>query len=80
MAEVVPYIDIAVSLVGCLGSPALTLYVPPLLDIVRKYKDLNGWYKLIIAKDMIIVALGIFLFIIGMYESAKQIRNINRAP
>lgn len=76
VAEAVPNLVLLISLVGAFCSSALALMFPPLIDIVLELvKEKGQPSKFLIAKDSLIILLGLVGFVTGTYESILAIVN-----
>ncbi|KAL0280751.1 UNVERIFIED_CONTAM: hypothetical protein PYX00_001959 [Menopon gallinae] len=64
LAEVVPFLDLFISLIGALSSSALALIVPPIMDLVT-FHESYGPLKWRLWKNGFIIIFGIVGFIIG---------------
>lgn len=64
LAEVVPFLDLFISLIGALSSSALALIVPPIMDLVT-FHESYGPLKWRLWKNGFIIVFGIVGFVIG---------------
>ena len=72
MAFLVPKLDLFISFIGAVGSSTLALIVPPILDLLV-FWPLAGYSKKLLAKDLFILAFGIYIFIAGTCLSLSDI-------
>ncbi|KAK4873507.1 hypothetical protein RN001_015536 [Aquatica leii] len=72
LAEIIPFFELFISLIGSFGSSALALIFPPILECITKSNtsELTPW---IIFKNGVILSLGIFGCATGSYESIRSI-------
>ena len=71
------YLALLISLVGSLSSSALSLIFPPLLEVAALWPDRRHvrHFHFILAKDLMIVFLGIFALVTGTAVSIQQLIN-----
>ena len=82
MAISVPQLGNSIALVGSVAGSAVLFVFPALLHLLVVWKD-RGMLstKLIIAKDVFIIVIGILGAVVGTYESlAAIVRNYNISP
>ncbi|XP_044731832.1 proton-coupled amino acid transporter 1-like [Chrysoperla carnea] len=74
LAELIPFLESFISLVGAVSSTALALIFPPILELViisqAQTKDSHRW---IILKNAFIIIVGLLGFATGTYASIGQI-------
>ena len=74
LAATIPHLDLMIALVGSVGCAALTLLIPPLLEILTLWPDgLLGPYHWKLIKDMLILLFGFVGFVVGTGVSVYQI-------
>ncbi|CAG9782156.1 unnamed protein product [Diatraea saccharalis] len=73
LAESIPQLGLFISLVGAVSSTALALVFPPLIELVMTSQKAGGVHPLTVAKDIVIILLGLFIFVTGTYESVASI-------
>ncbi|KAG4068674.1 hypothetical protein HA402_002365 [Bradysia odoriphaga] len=73
IAELVPHLNIFISLVGALCSTALALVFPPLIQLVLAWGTPDGPSAFLIAKNGFILTFSIFGFVTGTYESISSL-------
>ncbi|CAH2103463.1 unnamed protein product [Euphydryas editha] len=73
LAESIPQLGLFISLVGAISSTALALIFPPTIQLVSTYQNKKTIPAYLIAKNSLIILLGIFIFITGTYESVASI-------
>jgi proton-coupled amino acid transporter len=81
LAIIIPCLDLVISLVGALSSSAVALIFPPILEIVTFWSVPHGLgrYRWKLAKDILIVLLGIVGFVVGTVTTLISIvRTCNR--
>ncbi|XP_011690625.1 PREDICTED: proton-coupled amino acid transporter 2-like isoform X2 [Wasmannia auropunctata] len=72
MAEAVPKLGLFISLVGAVSSTALALVFPPIIEMIVYWHNTSlGFFT--IAKDVMIVLIGVLGFATGTYESLTSI-------
>ncbi|CAM1316421.1 Uncharacterised protein g6751 [Pycnogonum litorale] len=69
LAEAIPHLDIAISLVGAFGSSTLALILPPLFDTLIRWPDDLGYFKWILVKDLVISLIGLLGCVAGTYSA-----------
>lgn len=72
MAFIVPKLDLFISFIGAVGSSTLALIVPPILDLLV-FWPLAGYSSKVLAKDLFILAFGIYIFLAGTFLSLNDI-------
>lgn len=72
LAEVIPYLNHFISLVGAVSSTALALLFPPILEFAVKWSvsEVNTW---MVVKNSLILVLGVIGCITGTYASIVEI-------
>lgn len=73
IAELIPHIDLFVSLIGAIGSTFLALIFSPLADLSRRKKDDFGLFKWRLIINLISILIGLCGFSIGTTISLKEI-------
>ncbi|KAL1779848.1 proton-coupled amino acid transporter 1 [Sigmodon hispidus] len=71
LAILIPRLDLVISLVGSVSSSALALIIPPLLEVTTYSGE--GISPMIIIKDALISILGFVGFVVGTYESLREL-------
>ncbi|KZC12087.1 PREDICTED: proton-coupled amino acid transporter 1 isoform X2 [Dufourea novaeangliae] len=72
LAEAIPQLGLFISLVGAVSSTALALIFPPIIEMVVCWQNASlGIFT--IAKDVMIVVIGLLGFVTGTYESLTSI-------
>ncbi|KAL0124911.1 hypothetical protein PUN28_006637 [Cardiocondyla obscurior] len=72
LAEAIPQLGLFISLVGAVSSTALALVFPPIIEMIVYWHNTNlGFFT--IAKDVMIVLIGVLGFVTGTYESVTSI-------
>ncbi|XP_024872726.1 proton-coupled amino acid transporter 1 isoform X1 [Temnothorax curvispinosus] len=72
LAEAVPQLGLFISLVGAVSSTALALVFPPIIEMIVCWHNTSlGFFT--IAKDVMIVLIGVLGFATGTYESMTAI-------
>ncbi|XP_011872342.1 PREDICTED: proton-coupled amino acid transporter 1-like isoform X2 [Vollenhovia emeryi] len=72
LAEAVPQLGLFISLVGAVSSTALALVFPPIIEMIVYWHNTSlGFFT--IAKDVMIVLIGVVGFATGTYESMTSI-------
>lgn len=71
MAILIPQLNLFISLVGAFSGSYLALILPPVLEIITFWDE--GISKVVIAKDIVIAAIGFVGFVTGTYTSILQI-------
>lgn len=69
IAELVPHLNIFISLIGAFCSSALALLVPAIIQVVLAYGTTDGPSYYVLAKNSFITLLGVLGFLTGTYES-----------
>ncbi|XP_074032217.1 proton-coupled amino acid transporter-like protein pathetic isoform X2 [Leptinotarsa decemlineata] len=72
-AIAIPNLGAVISLVGAFSSSALALIFPPLIEIITFWPDKLGKHKWVLWKDIAIILIGFFGFLIGSYTSLLNI-------
>uniref|UniRef100_A0A1Y1MZY0 Amino acid transporter transmembrane domain-containing protein n=2 Tax=Photinus pyralis TaxID=7054 RepID=A0A1Y1MZY0_PHOPY len=70
LAEIVPFLDLFITLVGAFSSTTIALIIPPILEMVTQ--KMTPW---ILIKDLFIVIVGLLGCVTGSYESIRLIVN-----
>ncbi|KAK4873508.1 hypothetical protein RN001_015537 [Aquatica leii] len=72
LAEIIPFLDLFISLVGAFCSTAIALIFPPVLEIVTKssLSKLTVW---VVVKNCVIIGTGLLGCVTGTYESIRLI-------
>ncbi|KAG1676409.1 Proton-coupled amino acid transporter 4 [Nymphon striatum] len=71
-AEVIPHLNVVISLVGAVGSSTLAIIFPPILESLLLWPDKLGKYKWILVKNMAIVTLGFITFFVGTFSTIRD--------
>ncbi|XP_012532802.1 proton-coupled amino acid transporter 1 isoform X2 [Monomorium pharaonis] len=72
LAEAIPKLNLFISLVGAVSSTALALVFPPIIEMIVCWHNTSlGFFT--IAKDVMIVLIGVLGFATGTYESLTSI-------
>lgn len=72
LAEAIPHLGLFISLVGAVSSTALALVFPPIIEMVVCSQNASlGVFT--VAKDVIIILIGLLGFATGTYESITAI-------
>ena len=82
IAVSVPQLGNSIALVGSLAGSAVLFVFPALLHLLVVWKD-RGLFitRLVIAKDIFIMVIGVIGAVVGTYQSlAAIIRNYNISP
>lgn len=74
LAEAIPKLGLFISLVGAVSSTALALVFPPIIEMIVCWHNTNLGFCTI-AKDVMIVLIGVLGFATGTYESMTAIIN-----
>lgn len=69
IAELVPHLNIFISLIGAFCSSALALLIPAIIELVLAYGTTDGPSYFVLAKNSLIMILGLLGFVTGTYES-----------
>ncbi|KAF5271068.1 hypothetical protein FQR65_LT00487 [Abscondita terminalis] len=69
LAEIVPYLDLFISLVGAFCSTSIALIIPPILEFSTTSK-VTIWMTI---KNVIIIGIGVLGCVTGSYESIRLI-------
>lgn len=69
IAELVPHLNIFISLIGAFCSSALALLIPAIIEVVLAYGTTDGPSYIVLAKNSFITILGLLGFVTGTYES-----------
>jgi len=80
LAELIPHLDLFISLVGSLSSAALAMIFPPLIELLtldRRAGRLR--FHLSVAKNVFIVAFGTLGFTTGTYSAVRAIVDVKSA-
>lgn len=72
MAELIPHLDIVISLVGAIGSSGLALIFPPVIEIVYRYPNNYGRFRWKLIKDIFLCSFGVFGFVVGTYATIAK--------
>lgn len=64
-----PHLNIFISLIGAFCSTALALLIPAIIQIVLAYGITDGPSYFMLAKNSIIIVIGLLGFATGTYES-----------
>ncbi|XP_065226276.1 neutral amino acid uniporter 4-like [Planococcus citri] len=72
-AEIIPHLDLFVSLVGAIGGTFLALIFTPLADISKRHNQHKGIFKWRTIMAVISLIIGAFGFAIGTVMSFKEI-------
>jgi proton-coupled amino acid transporter len=72
LAVNVPRIDLFISLVGSIASSTLAIIIPPIMDHIVFYEATNR-SKIRLAKNILIILFGLYIFISGTYVSISDI-------
>ncbi|KAF5271071.1 hypothetical protein FQR65_LT00490 [Abscondita terminalis] len=72
LAEVIPFLDLFISLVGAFCSTSIALIFPPILEFVTKYSssEITLW---VVVKNLVIISIGVLGCVTGSYESIRLI-------
>ncbi|KAJ6637549.1 Proton-coupled amino acid transporter-like protein [Pseudolycoriella hygida] len=73
IAELVPHLNIFISLIGALCSTALALVFPPLIQLTLAYGSSEGPSRFVIMKNGFILVFSLFGFVTGTYESIRSL-------
>lgn len=71
LAEAIPKLGLFISLVGAVSSTALALVFPPIIEMIVCWH--NNISFVTIAKDVVIILIGVLGFATGTYESVTSI-------
>ncbi|GAB6033216.1 hypothetical protein CHUAL_012820 [Chamberlinius hualienensis] len=71
LGALIPEFELYISLVGAFGGSYLSLIFPIVIHMITFWEDGMPWY--IIAKDIIIIVVGILGFVVGTYTSILSI-------
>lgn len=73
LSEVIPHLDLFISLIGAFSTTALAMVFPPLCDISLRWpKDFGKFYWRLVL-DIITLILATFGFLTGTYYSLESI-------
>ncbi|GJQ76840.1 hypothetical protein Trydic_g15047 [Trypoxylus dichotomus] len=77
ISEAIPFIDLIISLIGAICSSCLTLFIPPILEIVvtSNRDETNAKRTYILVKDSLIALLAVVIFFTGIFTSVRDIIN-----
>ncbi|XP_031356160.1 proton-coupled amino acid transporter 4-like isoform X1 [Photinus pyralis] len=70
LAELIPFLDLFITLVGAFSSTTIALIVPPILELITR--RITPW---ILLKDAFIVVVGLLGCVTGSFESIQLIVN-----
>ncbi|KAF5271070.1 hypothetical protein FQR65_LT00489 [Abscondita terminalis] len=72
LAEIIPYLDLFISLVGAFCSTSIALIIPPILEFVTNSSTskVSVW---MITKNVVIIGIGVLGCVTGSYESIRLI-------
>lgn len=73
IAELVPHLNIFISLIGAFCSTALALFFPALIEIVLSYGTPEGPGRIVLIKNSFIMLLALIGFLTGTYESMSAL-------
>lgn len=73
LAISIPHVGLFISLVGAIGSTALALLFPPIIELVQKAQTPAEYTYWIIIKNTFIISLGLLGFATGTYESVAAV-------
>lgn len=70
--------EIAISLVGAVGSTALAIVFPPIIETLAFWPDGLGKYKWMLVKNILLVIFGMFGFSTGAYATIRKAIDVFR--
>ncbi|KAG4068669.1 hypothetical protein HA402_002360 [Bradysia odoriphaga] len=73
IAELVPRLNLFISLIGALCATALALVFPPVIQLVSSFSSSEGLGALVIIKNCVILVIAILGFSTGTYESISAL-------
>lgn len=75
LAEAIPHFNKFVALIGAVGSAALALIFPPILEIILVVENatLTRRLKFTLVKDVLILLIGIFGMVTATYYSTYDV-------
>lgn len=80
IAQLVPMLEIFISLVGSLCANTLALVAPPLIELLLAWGSPEGASTSLIVKNMCILFIAIIGFSTGTYSSISAlVKEINRS-
>jgi len=75
LAEMIPHLNLFISLVGAVSSSTLALIFPPLINILTNWSNGYGKYNWCLWKDIVLIVFGTIGFVTGTYVSIENILN-----
>lgn len=74
VGESIPFVDLLISLVGSVCSTSLTIFLPPLLNIIIRYPKLTTTNEktILIVKNVVIMIIATIIFFSGMISSTLR--------
>jgi solute carrier family 36 (proton-coupled amino acid transporter) len=73
LAESIPQLGLFISLVGAVSSSALALMFPSIIELVGLSQRPGKIPSFSIIKNTVLLALGLFIFFTGTFESVSSI-------
>lgn len=73
IAELVPRLNLFISLIGALCATALALVFPPVIQLISAYGTSEGPGTFVVMKNCVILAIAILGFSTGTYESISAL-------
>lgn len=72
LAEIIPFLNLFITLVGAFSSTTIALLFPPILELVCNWSvsEVTPW---MVCKNIVILVIGVFGCITGSYESIRLI-------
>lgn len=77
IAQIVPHLNVIISLIGALCSTALALFIPAIIELVLAYGSEkggpSGW---VLTKNTLVIALAIVGLVTGTLESVNLLISV----
>uniref|UniRef100_A0A5K3FZ76 Aa_trans domain-containing protein n=2 Tax=Mesocestoides corti TaxID=53468 RepID=A0A5K3FZ76_MESCO len=81
VAMLVPHLDLMLSLLGSVSSSALSLLVPPVVELIHLWPDrqqISHFYLTVVTKNALLLLVGLFSAICGTAATVIQIITVLR--
>lgn len=73
IAQLVPHLNLIISLIGALCSTGLALFIPAIIQIVLAYGTEKGPSYVVLIKNSFIILIGIIGLVTGTVESVESL-------
>lgn len=68
-----PHLNLFISLVGAVCATSLAVLYPPIIEIIMAYSTPEGPTLFMVIKNILIIVVALFGFIMGSYESVAAL-------